>query len=125
MNYYEARRVDPDANRPDAGKWRYTCMNDGRIWPIGYCAQDCPGHDDPEGAEQHQREFDLEEALRRGPSHSEPWSFCKFPGCGRRTPSFFEVGPGMGRPIYLCEQHQGREGLATIYRGPGRVISSY
>lgn len=38
MNYYQPRQVDPTADRPDAGKWRYTCMNDGRVWPVGNCS---------------------------------------------------------------------------------------
>jgi hypothetical protein len=32
VNYYRARQ------RKD-GKWDYTCRNDGRIWPVGYCAE--------------------------------------------------------------------------------------
>jgi hypothetical protein len=31
MNYYAARQ------REDDKKWDYTCKNDGRTWPIGYC----------------------------------------------------------------------------------------
>lgn len=27
MNYDKARQVDPDSDRPDAGKWRYTSSN--------------------------------------------------------------------------------------------------
>jgi hypothetical protein len=33
MNYYAARQ------REDDKKWDYTCMNDGRTWPIGYCSR--------------------------------------------------------------------------------------
>ena len=33
MNYYAARQGDDDK------KWDYTCMNDGRMWPIGYCSR--------------------------------------------------------------------------------------
>lgn len=48
MNYEEARQIDPHADRPDAGKWRYTNRNDDRIYPIGYCSPfvpclDCDG----------------------------------------------------------------------------------
>lgn len=31
MNYFAARQ------RKD-GKWDFTCMNDGHIWPVGYCS---------------------------------------------------------------------------------------
>ena len=44
MNYDQARQIDPAAARPDAGKWHYTSMNDGRVHAIGYCSpiDTCP-----------------------------------------------------------------------------------
>lgn len=44
MNYDQARQIDPEADRPDAGKWRYTTMNDGHVRTIGYCSgyRECP-----------------------------------------------------------------------------------
>lgn len=38
MNYYQARQM------VESGLWHYTCMNDGSVWPVGYCAPDeaCP-----------------------------------------------------------------------------------
>lgn len=33
MNYYAARQRENDK------KWDYTCMNDGRTWPTGYCSR--------------------------------------------------------------------------------------
>ena len=56
MNYRQARQVDPTADRPDAGKWRYTNMNDGKVWADGACRDDCPGHATPEEAYEHQRQ---------------------------------------------------------------------
>lgn len=38
MNYEQARQVDPNADRPDAGKWRWTTANDGRVRPAGSCS---------------------------------------------------------------------------------------
>ena len=32
MNYYDARQREGDK------RWDYTQMNDGRVWPVGYCA---------------------------------------------------------------------------------------
>ncbi len=48
MNYSQPRQIDPASDRPDAGKWRYTTMNDGRVWEEGYCSPwvtcpDCEG----------------------------------------------------------------------------------
>lgn len=31
MNYYDARIRKTD------GRWDYTCRNDGKVWPVGYC----------------------------------------------------------------------------------------
>lgn len=38
MNHYAPRQ------REDNKKWHYTCENDGRIWPVGYCGayRTCP-----------------------------------------------------------------------------------
>ena len=58
MNYHQPRQIEPTADRPDAGKWRYTNMNDGFVWPEGYCAE-CPGHDTKEGAYEHQTQYVL------------------------------------------------------------------
>lgn len=115
MNYY-------GPERDDAGRWRYVRVNDGRAWAVGYCAN-CEGHDDPEGAVAHQREFDLDQAVERGPERTEPWAPCGV--CGRRTPWCWSVGPGLGRAIHLCDEHRGRERLASLYGGAWRVVSSY
>jgi len=123
MNYHQARQIDPKADRPDAGKWRYTNMNDGRVWPEGYCAQGCPGHDTPEEAEAHQREYELDHARFEG--LSEPWGDCEVPGCtSGRTPHFARVGPGIPTHVQLCAEHLNRDGLALAFTEVGQVISS-
>jgi hypothetical protein len=33
MNYYQARQRKVD------NRWDYSCRNDDRIWPVGYCAK--------------------------------------------------------------------------------------
>lgn len=41
MNYHQPRQIQ---DGPLAGKWHYTVMNDGQIWPEGYCSKfrECP-----------------------------------------------------------------------------------
>jgi len=34
LNYYQSRQLK---SGPDYGKWHYTCMNNGQIYPVGYC----------------------------------------------------------------------------------------
>ena len=65
MNYYKARQ------RKD-GRWDYTCMNDGHIWPIGYCSKyvdpmdyNFPGH------EVFQTEHHLAKARANKDKHHE------------------------------------------------------
>lgn len=53
--WYQPRRIK---DGPNAGKWHYTVGNsDGdRIYPVGACALDCPGHDTALGAMRHHAE---------------------------------------------------------------------
>lgn len=76
MNYHQARQVDPASDREDAGKWRYTNMNDGRVWPEGACATDCPGHDTAEEACQHWVEGQVANGVR--------WHDCSWTTCDNR-----------------------------------------
>ncbi len=45
MNYHQPRQIEPTADRPDAGKWRYTNMNDGRVWTEGYWCHSANGEE--------------------------------------------------------------------------------
>ena len=38
MNYYETRELLINDGKTGSGKFRYTCMNDSRVWAVGYCA---------------------------------------------------------------------------------------
>ncbi len=50
MNYYAARQRDEDK------KWDYTCMNDGRTWPTGYCSKFLEAKHHTEGGYFHTQE---------------------------------------------------------------------
>ena len=117
MNYYQPRQIQLGEN---AGKWHYTCRNDDRIWPVGFCRDGCEGHDTSEEAAAHQREYDLDHRKVR---KVEPWSQCA--ECGKRTPNIVELGPGLGigGPV-LCDTHLSREVVQKHYPAPGVVISS-
>ena len=139
MNYFEPRQVDPQADRPDAGRWRYTCMNDGQIWAVGYCAGGCEGHATADDANQHQREYEIDNAWHRvqdgGPGKVEPWDPCEAligvpeHPCGKRTPNVLTLGPGIGIfGPHLCDEHLTFEGLSSVVMSwegwPGVVVSS-
>lgn len=133
MNYFQARQVDPTATDcEDAGKWRYTQMRDKQVWPVGYCAENCPGHDDKDGAYEHQRQYELDNArFNEGPNHERALhrSMCQALAgdgerCGKLTTSSAGVGPGMSYEVTLCVGHLNRGGLASAWDGPGNVVSS-
>lgn len=117
MNYYEARELR-DEKGEGTGRWHYTVRNDGRIWPVGYCADGCPGHESAEAACEHQREYEL--ANLRQITYAG-WTDCQV--CGAPTKAGVEHGPGIGHPIALCDEHRTPEvidGLVVV----GQVISS-
>lgn len=118
MNYYQPRELK-DKEGKALGLWHYTCMNDGKVWPVGYCAQGCPGHADKEGAYQHQKEYLLDTARFDGAfvDAQRPCEICK-----AWTSKFADDSSG-GKHI-LCDEHRNREGLAQILE-VGDVISSW
>lgn len=129
MNYYEPRQVDPTSDRPDAGKWRYTCMNDGRVWPVGYCggteipeAERCPGHDDPQGAREHQTQYLLDTGMKLDGQWADEQHHCEFADCGAWTDRFAEIDMHTWN---LCDAHRTREIVATLFGTVGDLISSY
>ena len=124
MNYHQPRQVDPEADRPDAGKWRYTNMNDGQVWPEGYCAQDCPGHDTADEARQHQTEYELDNARFDG-AWAEVWHRCEAEGCEELTDRFASYGPGQMVSHNLCDAHRNRETLAVLVGVVGDHMGSY
>lgn len=83
----------------------------------------CPGHDTPEGAEEHYRQYLLDEAVFR--VEFRPSDCCEYPGCGVPTNLAAETGPGRMRHHALCEAHNNRDGLEKVMHGVGTSCSSY
>lgn len=124
MNYYQPRELkDKDGN--PSGIWHYTCMNDGRIWAVGYCAQGCPGHDTKDGAYEHQRQYELDNARyngKLGNEHHREERKCEI--CGEWTDGYASVGMGGMERYILCDQHRNRESLDTLVEA-GDSFGSY
>lgn len=118
MNYYEARQIKTPDGQP-SGLWHYTQMNDGRIWPTGYCAEGCPGHPTPEEAQEHQRQYLLDHA-RYDRRMSNQMRRCR--ACDAYTDRYVEVN---GEPYVLCDAHHNRESLDTLVKCPERSMSSW
>jgi hypothetical protein len=117
MNYYDAREIKKDGE--PSGLWHYTVTNDGYTSPVGYCAQDCPGHPTPKEASEHYRQYLLDTStcvVTVG-----DYNPCEV--CGALTNKMAGVH---GIPTYrLCEEHATRDQIAERYTGPGRIISSF
>lgn len=114
MNYYQARQVDPAADREDAGKWRYTRMNDGAIWPHGVCAEGCPGHDTPEEACQHFMEGEIARGITWGDCS---WTTCdNRPSCDKPARKVGYVGGPHHSGYTLCDDHAADNIAEALYR---------
>ena len=82
-NIYTARQL---LSGPNAGKWHYTCGSDedsrGMAYPVGGCAENCPGHDTPEAARQHYEDWIVEHCqLNQGSEADDTRHRCEHPGC--------------------------------------------
>lgn len=114
MNYYMTRELlGPDGK--GAGLWKYTCKNDEQIWPVGYCAADCPGHATAEEARAHQKEYELDHA--RYVQHEDvrdPDLLHRCQICGCFTAGYASWGPSGMSLAYLCAEHCKREELAKL-----------
>lgn len=138
MNYYEARQLS------DKSGWHYTRMNDGEIWPVGYCSPwqqcpDCTGH----GCEKcenrgivkthedhtHETREEAEECFLRYllDSISEEeygdWTGCEV--CGDPTKKGLTSRGPLGSGFPLCDEHRTHEILAGLTPWPSRIIASY
>ena len=124
MNYYGARQVDPKANKPDAGKWRFTVRNDNVIWATGPCST-CPGHDTAEEAERHFYDGEIESARYDIEGNRDLRLRCAV--CDAETFHGAEFGLiGWNDFVPLCDEHRNRDGLMTAkpFRPGQQIIAS-
>lgn len=133
MNYYQPLEM-ADAEGKPAGKWHYTCTNDGilngRSFPVGYCgagrlpgdtAEKCPGHDTPEGAAEHYRQWLLDHKLRLDGARPNGHYGCAV--CGVLTDQVAKVDH---RSFHLCDDHRNREHVEALFEAPtGLIMSSW
>jgi hypothetical protein len=117
VNYYQAREMK-DADGKPTGKWHYTVRNDDRIYPVGLCALDCPGHDTKEGAYAHYRTGLLDQA-HYGFTYHDAMFPCEV--CGEYTKGFAQTSDEQFHT--LCDAHRNREGLDKVLT-VGDAISS-
>jgi hypothetical protein len=106
MNYDQPRQLKE-------GGWHYTSMNDGRVWPIGYC-RDHDGHATEDEARRCYRDYELNECLRLdGGTWANHWQKCDYPGCENLTNKPVMIG-GWHRWT-LCDEHRTKECCTELY----------
>jgi hypothetical protein len=117
VNYYDARKRQSD------GRWDFTCMNDGEIWPVGYCAQEGGGHHETEAeARECYRDYLLDNELRfRNPADPATLRKCEVAGCGVFTGGSAELSL---RTWVLCDAHRNRAEVEKLFGPVGQIMSS-
>lgn len=107
MNYDQPRALK-------SGGWHYTSMNDGRVWPIGYCRdhRDEP-HATEDEARRCYRRYELAECLRLDGTAGH-WNPCTHPGCETLTNREAWIAPN-GPFWLLCDEHRTRDAVAELY----------
>jgi hypothetical protein len=122
MNYYEARQLK------DKSGWHFTCMNDGRIWPVGYC-RDHEAHDTREEAEQCFARYLLDG--QREETYGD-WTGCVAPvdeagtSCDTPTKAGLTTRQPLGHGYPLCDEHRTPEMLARLAPDSiGQIVASY
>jgi hypothetical protein len=136
MRYYKAREL---ANK--AGKWHYTCERKGNIYPVGHCSlwetcscvekgvdqnceichgkgvfektNPCLGHDTPEKAELHYKEYLLDSMKKTGPK-TEKWPKNKCDAENCEEESLYSISLTGGGYYELCECHANRECISSM-----------
>lgn len=114
MNYYKA------SQRKDTKRWDYTCTNDNRTWPIGYCRED-GGHETEQEARDCYKRYLLDNRLRLDGDLEHTQKKCEFAGCDCWTSRYAEVDMRM---FSLCDEHRTREVVEKFF-SVGESISSY
>ena len=109
MNYDQPRELQ-------SGGFHYTSMNDGRVWPIGYCAdhKDAPHPTEDEARACYAR-YLLEQRTRLDVTLGN-WNPCEAPaGCRTLTNRCAMIG---GWTTYrLCDEHRTLDVVAEL-QGP-------
>ncbi len=124
MNYYGPREITRD-DKP-TGLFHYTCRNDGRIWPIGPCADGCPGHKTAEEACEHYREFLLAGIVLCKIEQEWPKDKCDVDGCNEAAThyGYSRNEPGAWERGRFCDVHATAEEMAKKIE-VGECTSSY
>lgn len=131
MNYYRSRQRESDH------RWDYTCKQNQKVWPIGYCSGQSvegpnahkyhsDGHATAEEADECYRRYLLDNEIQFSSGEgSRVLHVCQYPGCEEFTAGIAEVGCGPCAIYHLCNEHRTKEVVAELFKGPGLIIASF
>ncbi len=108
MNHLKPRQKEGD------GKWHYTSHNKRTgTYPIGYCADGCPGHDTAEDAAEHYRQYLLDNLrFTDDDPNASSQHRCEAEGCDVFTSGAADAPGCMTRT--LCAAHRNREAVDAL-----------
>jgi hypothetical protein len=110
MNYYQARQLK-------TGGWHFTCQNNNKVWPVGFCVEHA-AHKTKQEAESCYRSYVLSNVnFNILLTESLTCSFCK-----RKTKKAVNID---SRILPLCNSHCNKETLEKKYDMGDKIISSY
>jgi hypothetical protein len=121
VNYYDARRLRRESDTGITEGWHFTCMNDGQIWPVGYCAEHYP-HTTANEARECFRRYLLDG--QREETYSD-WTGCEMEGCDTPTKKGLATRPPLGHGYAFCDEHRTAENLEALTAPVGQIVSSY
>lgn len=116
MQVYGAKEIVSMGGEP-TGKYHYGCSDSSGTYPIGYCAQGCPGHDTADEARSHQRQYEIEQEADR---FEDVDTQKKCLVCGTWTTLRVKVGHTFTQMYALCAEHDSVEELDKVV--PARTI---
>lgn len=119
MNYYDAREKRNALG--GSGGWHYTCMNDGKIWPVGDCAEHEPHPTQLEAYECYTAYLLRERLSLDGKLKKTERRKCT--ECDVFTGSFATVDNSGYWP--LCDDHRTATVVARLFGTVGSAISSW
>ena len=105
MNYQKARQLE------STKKWHYTSENNGRIHPIGYCANH-EGHETAEEAQACYKGYLLDNNLLLDGKWEGQLSKCQV--CGEWTDGMASI-PWNQWYVTLCDTHRNRGEVERLF----------
>ncbi len=105
-----------DANGNKSGKFHYCVYSDEESWPpypVGHCANGCPGHDTPEEARQHYQEYQFDQNMHYGAADEASKQKCCV--CGDWTNGRAWKQGEFPKEFVLCDAHNNADSLRPVF----------